>query len=74
MPKKSISSHGQTTGLHKTVFQTCLFFVLSNTTAKNMSTFVNSAFSYWANTILIFSIISSLKINITSFDTVSFKS
>ena len=57
IPKKFISSHGQTTELHETVFPTCQFFVSSNTTVKNMSTFVHSAFSYRANKISIFSII-----------------
>ena len=57
MPKEFTSSHGQTTELYETVFPTFQFFVSSNTTAKNMSMFVHSAFSYWANTISVFSII-----------------
>lgn len=42
MPKKYISSHGQTIGPHVTDFPTCQFFVSSNTIAKNMSMFAYS--------------------------------
>ena len=37
MPKKYISSHGQTTESHMTVFPTSQFFASSNTTVKNIN-------------------------------------
>ena len=80
MPKEFTPSHGQTTELHETVFPTFQFFVSSNTTEKNMSMFVHSAFSYWANNNFSFLYHyqiekhSSLKTNIKRFGIVNFKS